>query len=235
MKLLSKQEITQQKGTEHKRDIDEGLKLARKIDNLREVSSKEEQNLKKFRDESLSSTKKEIDTLIEEKATLTKDVDFLREQRKKLIEIPLNLAWKDIDKQNETIKSIKAVLEDRTIYLKQKEDLITEQEKNIHLNKEEAEEERQLAQKDRLEAKKLKLEAQQINKSANESKDKELSNLSLKVQELMKREGEVAVREKNALMKESQFVEREKELNNREKLINDKYETLLRTIKRIND
>lgn len=60
MKLLPKSEITKLQAQDKKQAIDEGVKLARKIDNLREVASQEEASLDKFRSETLSSINKDI-------------------------------------------------------------------------------------------------------------------------------------------------------------------------------
>lgn len=86
MKLLSKQEVTIEKSQQLKRDIDEGAKLAKKIDLLRETASSEETRLNKFREESLHRVKLEIQFLLIEKNNLEKEVASLREEKQALTE-----------------------------------------------------------------------------------------------------------------------------------------------------
>jgi hypothetical protein len=70
MKLLEKNEISKIKGIERKMEIDEGIKLAKRVDTLRELSAKEQTSLSKFRDESLKQIRIEIDSLITERNNL---------------------------------------------------------------------------------------------------------------------------------------------------------------------
>ena len=84
MKILSKQEIAATKSSDRKREIDEGVKLARKIDLLRETAAKEGENLAKFREESLKILKKEIIELVTEKQKLSKEVGMLQEEKLKI-------------------------------------------------------------------------------------------------------------------------------------------------------
>lgn len=60
MKLLSKNEVQDLKQQERGVEVREGVKLARKIDVLRETASKEETNLAKFRIETLKIIQAEI-------------------------------------------------------------------------------------------------------------------------------------------------------------------------------
>ena len=60
MKILNRQQINEEKSRLRKIEIDEGIKLAEKIDLLRETAAKEESKLKKFRDENLKIIQKEI-------------------------------------------------------------------------------------------------------------------------------------------------------------------------------
>jgi len=54
MRLLAKREVDQRKSVERARDIDEGMKLARQVDTLRETKAEEEASLARFRTESIS-------------------------------------------------------------------------------------------------------------------------------------------------------------------------------------
>lgn len=79
MKLLSREDIAKQKSSERKSEVDEGIKLARKIDVLRETASNEETKLSKFRAEGLKQLKEDIDGLMSLKTALERDVQTLYE------------------------------------------------------------------------------------------------------------------------------------------------------------
>ena len=84
MKLLDKQEITRQKSLERKLEVEEGIKLAKRVDTLRELSSKEQTSLSKFRDESLAQIRKEIDSLITERNNLILENEELEKKNNAL-------------------------------------------------------------------------------------------------------------------------------------------------------
>lgn len=60
MRLLAKSDINRKKSIERQQLIDEGLKLAKRVDDLREVVSQEEQALERFRRESIKEIHKQI-------------------------------------------------------------------------------------------------------------------------------------------------------------------------------
>lgn len=91
MKLLSQTEVNKLKGNERKQLIDEGVKLAKKVDLLRETSAKEEANLAKFRTESLRTLREEIEVLVREKLSLCEELKGLREEKERLKKIISNV------------------------------------------------------------------------------------------------------------------------------------------------
>jgi hypothetical protein len=78
MRLLDKKTIAVQKSEERKKEIEEGVKLAKSIDALRETHAKEQVSLKNFRDAMLRSIKEEIDTLIKQKESLKEEIKNLK-------------------------------------------------------------------------------------------------------------------------------------------------------------
>lgn len=87
MKLLDKKIIQQSRTSERKMEIDEGAKLARKIDTLRETASSEEARLAKFRDRNLDILRTQIQALVDEKNKLIEEVDSLKKERERYQEI----------------------------------------------------------------------------------------------------------------------------------------------------
>lgn len=91
MKLLDKKTISQQRSNERKMEIDEGIKLAKKIDTLRETASKEEQNLANFRQASLDVIHTEIRTLTDEKHKLIEEIMNLKH---KIVDLEIEFSKK---------------------------------------------------------------------------------------------------------------------------------------------
>lgn len=77
MKLLSKEDTQKLKTLERKMDIDEGLKIARKIDQLRKDYSNEETKLKRFKEEN----EKEVDLLIQKRDLLIEEIESLKAEK----------------------------------------------------------------------------------------------------------------------------------------------------------
>lgn len=84
MKLLTKNEVQGLKSQERTLEMQEGLKLAKKIDILRETASKEEAALAKFRVETLKVIQNDIVALSSEKYELERQVKELRDEKAKL-------------------------------------------------------------------------------------------------------------------------------------------------------
>lgn len=84
MKLLPKSEVDLKKAQERKGEIDEGLKLAKKIDALRQAVVEEERKLTLFRRASLETIQKEIDDLLNEKMILEESVIRLTKEVQRL-------------------------------------------------------------------------------------------------------------------------------------------------------
>ena len=81
MKLLPKSEVILNSTQDRKLSIDEGLKLARKIDELRKTATEEEAKLSQLRDYSLKAIRLEMENLMKERATLLEDIKELVNKR----------------------------------------------------------------------------------------------------------------------------------------------------------
>lgn len=87
MELLKKSAIDTLKANERKREIDEGMKLASRVDKLRELASTEQTNLSKFRDTTMKAIRNEIDTEIAKKDALVRENTELREENARLKQV----------------------------------------------------------------------------------------------------------------------------------------------------
>lgn len=116
MKLIDKKDIIVQKSQERKREIDEGVKLAKSVDTLRETHLKEQDGLKKFRDATLASIKSELDVLVNKKSTILDEIGTL-EQRKRdaLAPIDLKNEWNEVEKTKQNLLQRETSLINREI------------------------------------------------------------------------------------------------------------------------
>lgn len=92
IKLLPKSEIDKLKSSDRQREIDEGVKLAKKVDALREIQSQEEVSLTKFRNETVKVIVSEINAKILERDAL---IEKIAERRHELLLLsgPIDRAW----------------------------------------------------------------------------------------------------------------------------------------------
>lgn len=102
MRLLPKSEVVKAKAAAQKRDIDEGVKIARRVDNLREVAAQEEESLEKFRREAVAKIHADIEKAQSELGTLQKEIrdtkrDREQDKRKREAE------WQAIAKAQEAL------------------------------------------------------------------------------------------------------------------------------------
>lgn len=232
MKLLPKSEIIKKQNDARKMQIDEGQRIARKIDILRETLANEELSLEKFRKETvtlihkevseeraiLNSLKKEIEDLSIIKKELQKPLDEEWEKVKEaMIEIEkhkeaINVSWNDILKREQEIKETSKKtaqtlantlrLEERT-----KDELTEAHSKNIEAEK-------------ALKLSKEKLAKTEVYIETTES-------------EIRDREKELASREKDCTIRETKLLKQQSELEKGWKLLNDRKESFDRTIKRL--
>lgn len=85
MKLLRKPEIMARKASDEAREAAEGLKIARKVDALRELAADEEKKLSDFRNASLRETQEAIGKLEEQRASLASEVASLQTKLGKML------------------------------------------------------------------------------------------------------------------------------------------------------
>lgn len=231
MRLLNKSDIAKAKANEQRMNVEEGLKLAKRVDNLREVAAQEEVSLAKFRKEQIAKINEEITKAEGKKSSLFKEVKDLEERRKEL-QKPLDDEWSRINKERLSLESFREEVAERSARVNDKEQGVREALEKAG---------RQLAQaatKNDLSSDKLReadSAAKAASKSLENAKKVEAQALALKEKaekEVAERLEKVALREKGADNREKENTRISKELKNKERAINDKYKTLLRSQKR---
>lgn len=127
MKLLPKQLINTDKATERKKEIDEGLALARKVDTLRELKATEEQELLKWRESSLKTIQYEIDQFLEKRESL-KEENMHAHEVNEALKKPLASEWSRLNSEKDSFQSEKELFRQNQI-------LLAEDRKSIEIDK----------------------------------------------------------------------------------------------------
>lgn len=97
MKLLERKvDIDKFRIADRKREVDEGIQLATKVDALRRKVAQEEKNLLDYRLNAIKNVQKEIDNYIEQKEILKNGIIEAEKYHKELLK-PLTKEWKEIE------------------------------------------------------------------------------------------------------------------------------------------
>lgn len=230
IRLLQKKEIDVIKAKERKIEIDEGVKLAKRIDSLREIQAEEEASLYKFRCETVSKIGKEITEKSFERDTLIHEISQLKDKRVAL-EKPLTAEWKSLEKEKESFAGEKKEFD------KQK-DLLSQKDKEVSQRIKETVDEFQRAEEKEERANKFLVEADDIKKTAEEifiSNKKERQEIKKAKRDIEKdfeiRNGRCTERGTKLITWEKDLTEKETDLANREYVLTDKYKTFERAQK----
>jgi len=231
MRLLKKNEIFAKKAAEKTREVAEGLKLARKVDTLRELAAQEETNLTKFRTETVKQIHADITKESQKRDALKTEVKELESKRKALCE-PLTKETHELEKKRREYE----VARDTANVA-----IITAQRERRDVEKAVAEATKVLARaatrdeaskdalKDSLTAKK---EAESARNSARDIEKKALELKTVVEKDLKRRDVECATKERELEMWQDTLEKEGAELAKEWKKLEDRKEMFERTIKR---
>jgi ATP:corrinoid adenosyltransferase len=232
IKLLSKQEINQRKAIERKVEIDEGAKLARRIDSLREIVANEEASLASFRSKTIASINADIQKVTTERDNLLQEVTILRSElergdldlkirEQRLAEAQTELVEKEktLQLQTEALKKLtKSVREEekKTKTYNQRFqyvfNVLAEMNKSIETNY---------------------LQSEEIVKQIQSKLDKVNTLIEETTKELRDKDIDIASRERDITIKEERIKRTTKELREKEIQLRDREFTLEREFKRL--
>ena len=231
MRLPSKIEVNNQVATQRKRDIDEGLALARKVDALRQTLASLEQQHNTFIAGMEGELHKRTDFLISEVANLERDVADL-EERKKQLQIPLDEEWakvnarvKEIENSALKLKGLEDKLNQRELVQDERDRKSKEVLVRVKVRDRASRQAYEQAENTKNEADKIKAEIsakREIKEVEYAEKDKEYA---IKEQSLVSYKFTLEKREEQVEMKEQEVKDKEIQLKDRE-------ETLERELKR---
>jgi hypothetical protein len=231
MKLLKKQEIVQAKARDMQREVQEGLKLAKRVDSLREVQAQEEESLRNFREKTLFSIHQETTKASNERDALLTEVALLKEERDKALE-PLTKEWGLLGEakqalliESETLtrerKEVEAIRQGLVTTLEvslEKEQKIATTLGQIQLLGEETHRNKEASTIALIQAEKTQKEA--------------LSLKHLMEEQISSHTAQSIANEQRQALRDAQQDAREQELNARETRLADREGTLERNIKR---
>lgn len=231
MRLMAKSDIDKAKAAAQRQSIDEGLKLAKRVDALREVSAAEEASLERFRSETLKVIHAEITEVTEKRDTLKKEVADL-EALKVELQKPLDEEWVRLYSYEQVV-----MLREDDVKVKEMEVLgkLTEAD-NLRIEAQkhllESETAHHLSLIKLKEASTKEGEAFATFKEADK-KLVEAERIRAKADsEFTAKEKELADREQRVIMAEANLKTRNKELTNAEKRLRDREAMLERNLKR---
>ena len=235
MKILDKVQINALKAMEKKKEVDEGMKLAQTVDKLRETKSKEEENLRKFRDESIKAVKIDIEALLEQKNVLQGQIDTLNKEKiKAQAPIELSNEWKKVEQTKKDVYNLKQELFDRETHLITREALVQKlDERELEISRKEKESETYLDEI-RINYEKTEDMRRMVEGSKLQHENaiaERVYNLDVKEQKLVERENELLVQtanvsneKKDLLSRDSYLTERESRLELRNQELFDREE-----------
>lgn len=232
LKLFSKSEINEAKSKDRHREVEEGVKLARKVDDLRALLASEEANLAKFRNETLSAISVELQEQQSKVDVLKNEVSDLTGKRNVLLE-PLDaaweavkLSWRESGEREAELNLLQTTLSHREADVVVREAQIDSRTKgNIDTH-----EQALLTVQQASEALQRLSETQEKLTRYDEHLEERENDLSAKEANLSAR---IQKRENSLKEKEELLLEREEVVNSREKQIRDRERTHERNVNRL--
>ncbi len=232
MQLLEKRQIDGLKAKERQQEIQEGKKLAEKVDALRELASREQTNLSKFTEESVAHLKAEIGTLIDDKEALKTEIREL-ELQKSIAQVPLDNKWAEFHEKQSELESLGIELHEKQRQITQKEAEADKRLRDLSVESSRVSDEHArisevLSQTDR-----LKKEADTTVQDARNQAATVHLTAEFRDNTSRDRENRLNISEKSLKESEEAIHIHTKDLEDRERALQDKYETLIRTQERI--
>ena len=112
MQLLKKSIVSGEIALQKKQQIDEGIKIAGKVDSLRATLADLEHQHQQFAEQSRYQLESELKPLFDEIASTKREIERLREE-KRILSIPLDSKWEEVNNKSKEIDSIANDLSDK--------------------------------------------------------------------------------------------------------------------------
>lgn len=217
-RLLDKKIVNAEVAAQTKQKIDDGIKLSKKVDAVRETLGEEEARLESFRKETIARIQKEIDTKFSEKDLLERGNIVLREERIRLLSpVDLREEWEKLNKGKEEITEWNNRLTIQSIEFLAKEGENEIRTKELDKIEKNAAKKDELAERNLSEAEIKFTQADDTLQRATRESEKMLSDARIVENHLKVREQDATGREKYLSEREERNQSHEIDLANREK------------------
>lgn len=232
MKLLAKKEINVLKAKEQRLVQDEGLKLAKRVDSLREIASEEEQSLKQFRENTVAVINKEIVEQTQIRDSLKFEVSKLQEEKELALK-PIVDEIDELEQQRRLLLQERQRVDYRLVQASRHEEYVKSLEKENTDEKQRIEQERERTTQLLKDADNVLMQKQQLVVETQAIKTEAESLRNSLQNEIAQKELGFKNREESQKKRDQEQDTREKELNSREALLRDREQTVERSINRL--
>ena len=232
MNLLPKSIINTEIASQKKKQIDEGLLIARKVDTLRETLASLEKQHADFIGGMQRELKSQTQPLIDNIASLKLEIESLEAKRKELLK-PLTKEWEEVNSKQKELDNISEQLLKDKIVIKQtqvvlEERLKKEKENSFKINTIKNELTKVLQKEEE-----NKIKTDVTLKFTEMAKEKSLKEIEERTQAIKERDAEVAVKEREAEMKKEKYEEELKFISEEKIRLADMRATLERAFNRL--
>jgi hypothetical protein len=232
LRLLKKDEIAKAQANDKAKEIAEGLKIARKVDGLRELKAKEEETLEKFRIQTLSAVTEQISKATAERDSILTEVKFLREERARGL-TDIHDRQHKLTQQETDLVELERFLDEKALGLRDWDMRLNIREEDTERSRLQTQTHLGEAQRLHLEADRDREEADKILWNANQTfADAENNRLGVESYYNVRKQ-ELDSREKMLLYKEDELNIREKELTTLKIQLADQRATIERELQRL--
>lgn len=231
MKLLTKSEIDQQRAAERKLEIDEGMKLARRVDNLRRTAAEEEGKLTVFGEANKQIVLEQLSELVNDRDTLRIEVGDLEVQRAKALE-PVDAEWEKVNARSAELDEQDVDLRYRARVMKDEEESLAIRRKDVADAESRIALDRKQTTRNLLDSDAMRTEVALAKVEFDTYQQKTVSSLEAREAKVRSDEENVVNRLERVQAREVEQDERERALNERERAVTDLEATTARNTKR---
>ena len=232
MKLLSKTEVITGKAKDRRLEVNEGVKLATKVDALRKLAADEQANLIKFRNETLKKVREDLDAAMDERDAIHLEVQGLKQQRIHLQE-PLDKEWHKVKEERKELTNETIRLIDKSDQLDRHEEELLIKAREIEIDKERVVEIKQLASQALSEANETKRRAEDILQNSIQKNNEVNIDCEVRLKNITQEESKLKFREVDLNSKEANLKLDEENIIRIKAQLEDQRQTLERAMKRI--
>jgi hypothetical protein len=232
MRLLAKRDIDLKRAAERKSEIDEGIKLSRRVDSLREIQANEEASLHKFRTDTIAQINTEIVAQTKLRDSLCDEVKHLERRRQEALK-PLAAEIAILEHLHEQVANEKQDLDGYKDSLASYEEMLTQmglraatEDMRIRAMKDDAQTLLTQSNDAYDEAREALQEAQKVHDSVETLKNNTVQELRAREADIQSKERDLQI-QKEWIDKDRQAIEIEK------RQLADQRATLERAFKRL--